>query len=66
MRPTVCGSLHCNAAKLSMSDRQALGFHRPPAADRHVEHGGEVDTKVGYFGVKLTKVPLGADGHQTC
>eukprot|EP00964_Phaeocystis_antarctica_P133530 scaffold97736_cov64-Phaeocystis_antarctica.AAC.9 len=34
MRPTVCGSLHGNAAKLSMSmsmsDRQALGFHRPP------------------------------------
>ena len=30
MRPTVCGSLHCNAAKRSMSDRQALGFHRPP------------------------------------
>ena len=37
MRPTVCGSVHGNAAKLSMSDRQALGFHRPPAADGHVE-----------------------------
>ena len=29
-------------------------------------HPGVVDAKVGYFGVKLTKVPPGADGHQTC
>ena len=29
-------------------------------------HGGVVDTKVGYFGVKLTKVLPEADGHQTC
>ena len=29
-------------------------------------HPGVLATKVGYFGVKLTKVPLGADGHQTC
>ena len=37
MRPTVCGALRGNATKLSVSDRQARGFHRPPAADGHVE-----------------------------
>ena len=30
------------------------------------EHGGEVATKVGYFGVKSANVGLGPDGHQTC
>ena len=37
MRPTVCGALRGKATKLSISDRQAPGFHRPPAADGHVE-----------------------------
>ena len=43
------------------------GKKKPQA--QHVDtpyHGGVVDTKVGYFGVKLTKVLPGADGHQTC
>ena len=29
-------------------------------------HPGVLATKVRYFGVKSTNVPLGADGHQTC
>ena len=29
-------------------------------------HGGELVTKVGYFGVKSAKVPPGADGHLIC
>ena len=35
-------------------------------ARTHMARGGEVATKVPYFGVKSAKVLLGADGHQTC
>ena len=44
LRPTVCGSVHDDAAKLSMSDRQALGFPRWPGP---MEMSG---AGVGYLG----------------
>ena len=31
-----------------------------------LKHPGVLATKVGYFGVKSTKVPPGADGHLIC
>ena len=41
LRPTVCGSVHDDAATFSMSDRQALGFPRwPPRADGNVGGAG--------------------------
>ena len=37
-----------------------------PGNGKGKEHQGKLATKVRYFGVKSTKVPLGADGHLVC
>ena len=34
--------------------------------EMNFNHGGELVTKVGYFGVKSAKVPPGADGYLIC
>ena len=50
------------------SKQQAVSgaVHRLQTSRRAVDtHGGELATKLLYFGVKSTKVRLGADGNQT-